>query len=87
MPKKSLITKNNFTPVSWGSLPKNKNGTVQKKALAELIISLLDKYSAGLCVSKVVAKRLPRWLPRRRRNLLNQKHNLTITSPYESRFG
>ena len=56
MPKKSLITKNNFTPASWGSLPKNKNGTVQKKALAELIISLLDKYSASLCVSKVVAK-------------------------------
>lgn len=56
MPKKSLIKKNNFTPVSWGSLPKNKNGTVQKKALAELIISLLDKYSASLCVSKVVAK-------------------------------
>lgn len=56
MPKKSLTTKNNFTPASWGSLPKNRNGTVQKKALAELIISLLDKYSASLCVSKVVAK-------------------------------
>jgi len=56
MTKKSLTTKNNFAPVSWGSLPKNKNGTVQKRALAEMIISLLDKYSASLCIAKPVAK-------------------------------
>jgi len=56
MPKTSLMGKSRIVPVSWGSLPKNKNGTVQKKALAEMIISLLDKYSASLCATNPVAK-------------------------------
>lgn len=56
MTKKSLMGKSKTVPVSWGSLPKNKNGTVQKKALAEMIISLLDKYSASLCIAKPVSK-------------------------------